>query len=197
VPVFSADVENRLDVVRADDDYTLFMHWKEPYMWAGAVHAGSFAPWPRHLLEATYRDDKDQFNNSPFWRDQYVGSGPYALARWDPGAEIDFRAFEGFVLGKPAIDDLRIKLIQDPTTVVANMLSGEIDTAFFAAIGFPQNLALEQAGFNGKVEYWAGQARFLEFQQRDWGNLQKAVLDPRVRKGVLHAVDRKGLVDGI
>ena len=38
-----------------------------------------------------------------------MGSGPYRIVRWDPGNEIGFRAFDGFLLGKPAIDDLRIK----------------------------------------------------------------------------------------
>ena len=158
-------------------------------MWAGAVDSTSFSPWPRHLLEATYQEDKDQFNNSPFCADQYV-SGGTGSTRWDPCTEMDFRASDGFVFGKPPIDDLRIRFIQDPTTVVANMLSSDVDAAFFAAIGYPQNLALEQAVWNGKVEYWACELRFLEFQQRDWGSLQRPVLDPRIRKAVLHTIDR-------
>jgi peptide/nickel transport system substrate-binding protein len=197
VPVVNNTVERRMAEVRAIDDATLFIAWKEPYMWAGAVHSPDFAPYPRHLLETMYHEDLDQFVNGAHWRDQYVGSGPYRLERWVPGDEIVFRAFEGFVLGKPNIDEIRVKFIQDPNTVVANLLSGSLDTSFFNAIGYPQNLALEQAGWAGRTEYWRGQTRFLEFQQRDWGNLQKAVLDVRVRRAVLHALDRKGLVDGI
>ncbi len=197
VPVGSNTVERRMGDVRAIDDTTLFIVWKEAYMWAGAVHSPDFAPYPRHLLDAMYREDLDQFVNGPHWRDQYVGSGPYRLERWTPSDEIVFRAFDSFVFGKPNIDEIRVRFIQDPNTVVANLLSGGLDTAFFAAIGFPQNLALEQARWAGRTEYWRGQARFLEFQQRDWGNLQRAVLDVRVRRAVLHAIDRKGLVDGI
>ncbi len=197
VPVVNNTIERRMGEVRAIDDTTLFIAWKEAYMWAGAVHSPDFAPYPWHLLETMYREDIDQFVNGVHWRDQYVGSGPYRLERWTPGDEIVFRAFDGFVLGKPKIDEIRIKFIQDPNTVVANLLSGNLDTSFFAAIGFPQNLALEQAGWAGRTEYWRGQARFLEFQQRDWGDLQRAVLDVRVRRAVLHAIDRKGLVDGI
>jgi peptide/nickel transport system substrate-binding protein len=197
VPVQSNNVERRMAEVRAVDDRTLFVSWKEAYMWAGAVHSPDFPPYPRHLLETMYHEDLDQFVNGPHWRDQYVGSGPYRVERWEPGADITYRAFADFVLGKPQIDEIHIKFIQDPNTVVASLLSGNLDTSFFAAIGFPQNLALEQANWSGVTEYWRGQTRFIEFQQRDWGNFQRAVLDVRVRRAALHALDRQGLVDGV
>jgi peptide/nickel transport system substrate-binding protein len=152
---------------------------------------------PRHLLEPLYQEDRDAFANGAHWRDQYVGSGPYRVQRWDPGTELVFRAFKGFVFGKPPIDEIRIRFIQDPNTVVANLLSGSLDTAFFSAIGYPQNVALEQAGWPGTTAYWSGPARFVEFQQRDWGNLQRAVLDQRVRRAILHATDRQSLSDGV
>ena len=79
----------------------------------------------------------------------------------------------------------------DPVTRIIGNLG------IYTKIDFAQNQALEQAGWPGTTEYWRGNPRYLEFQQRDWGNLQKAVLDPRVRKAVLHGIDRKGLVDGI
>jgi peptide/nickel transport system substrate-binding protein len=72
-----------------------------------------------------------------------------------------------------------------------------VDLAYHANIGFHQNQALEQAGFDGATEYWRGTPRFLEFQMRDWGNHQKAVLDVRVRRALLHATDRHAIVDGL
>jgi peptide/nickel transport system substrate-binding protein len=197
VPSQRRDLLSFFGSIRAPDDATIFIEWKQPYMWAGAVHAPDFSPLPRHLLEGMYRGDKDAFINGPHWRDQFVGSGPYRLERWDPGNEMVLRAHDGFVLGKPLTDELRIKFIADANTTVANMLSGAVDVSFFVTIGFPQNQALEQAGWDGTTEYWRGNSRLIEFQQRDWGNLQRAVLDVRVRRAMLHAIDRQGLVDGI
>lgn len=197
IPSQRRDILSRFGSIRAVDDYTLFIEWKDPFMWAGALHAPSFAPLARHVVEGMYRDDKEAFINGPHWRDQFVGSGPYKIERWDPGNEMVFRAHEGFVLGKPPTDEIRIKLIADANTTVANMLSGSVDVSFFVTIGFPQNQALEQAGWEGATEYWRGNSRLIEFQQRDWGNLQKAALDVRVRRAMLHAIDRQGLVDGI
>jgi peptide/nickel transport system substrate-binding protein len=197
VPAQSRNPVLRFAKLRAVDDHTLFIDWTAPYMWAGAVHAPDLNPEPQHLLEGIYHDDKEAFINGPHWRDQFVGSGPYKVERWDPGNEMLFRAHEGFVLGKPLVDEIRVKFIADPNTTVANMLSGSVDASFFVTIGFPQNQALEQAGWEGTTEYWRGNSRLLEFQQRDWGNFQRAALDVRVRRAMLHAIDRQGLVDGI
>ena len=58
----------------------------------------------------------DDGNLQPFrvrvhWRDEYVGSGPYRVDYWQPGVEISYRAYEGFVFGKPKIDQIIIKFI--------------------------------------------------------------------------------------
>src|SRR5207248_1550389 len=133
----------------------------------------------------------------PQWRESYVGRGPYRVDRWEPGVEVTFKAHEGFVLGKPPIDHLVVKFIPDANTVVANLLSRTIDVSFSQAIGFPQGQALEQAAWDGKVEYKPLSPRILEFQTRDWGSLLKAGFDPRVRRGALHGIDRQSIVDNI
>jgi peptide/nickel transport system substrate-binding protein len=198
VPANTADVERRISTARALDDYTLFLDWKEPWIWAGMIHGDFMAPLPRHLLEQMYGDDKERFINGSHWRDEYVGSGPYRVEAWQPGVEIVFRAHAGFVFGKPPIDQIVTKFIGDPNTIVANLRAGTVDSAFNnSVIGFAQSKALEEANWPGTVEYWRGNPRYLEFQTRDWGNHQKAVLDVRVRRALLHSIDRQALVDGL
>ncbi len=107
------------------------------------------------------------------------------------------RAHEGFALGKPPVDQIVMRVIPDANALVANLLGGAIDAAFHSSISFTQNRALEQAGWQGTTEYWPGSAHYLEFQARDWGNLQRAVLDVRVRRALLHAIDRQTIVDGL
>jgi peptide/nickel transport system substrate-binding protein len=149
------------------------------------------------LLEPMYNDDKAAFIDGPQWREQYVGSGPYRVERWEPGVEVVFRAHDGFVLGKPPIDQLVIKFIPDANTVVANLLGGTVDVSFSQAIGFPQGQALEQAAWSGKVEYKPLSPRILEFQTKDWGSPLKAGFDPRVRRAALYGIDRQSIVDNI
>lgn len=198
-PGHSVDVERRIAQAVALDDHTLFLEWREAYLWAGMVHLPEFSPMARHKLEPLYRQDRASFFDGPHWREEFLGSGPYRVVSWDPGVEIAFKAYEGFVLGKPGIEEVRVRFIGDTNTIVANLLSGSIDVSFSPFIGFPQGQALEQGGWSGKVEYWAesGLPRFLEFQGRDWGNTQRAVFDPRVRRASHHAIDRKSIVDEI
>jgi peptide/nickel transport system substrate-binding protein len=196
-PGQSVNAERLLSSVVALDEHTLFLEWKEPYLYAGAVHLPDFSPMHRQRLEPLYLEDRAGFIDGPHWREQFVGSGPYRVERWEPGLEIVFQAHKGFVLGPPPVDQVRVRFIPDANTIVANLLSASVDVAFTIHIGFPQGQALEQAGWNGKVEYWDGNPRIVEFQARDWGNIQRPVLDVRVRRAALYAIDRKALVDGI
>jgi len=197
MPTTKIDVDRRIAAVRPIDDHVLLIEWKEPYLWAGMVHGPNFPALPKHLLEERYLADKVAFADGLHWSREFVGNGPYRLERWDQGVEMTLRAHEGFALGKPPVDQIVLRFIPDANALVANLLSGAIDAAFHSSITFPQNRALEQAGWQGTTEYWPGSAHYLEFQTRDWGNLQRAVLDVRVRRALLHAIDRHAIVDGL
>ncbi len=197
-PAQVINVERLLSDVEAVDDYTLFLRWKEPYMYAGAIHLPDFSPMHRAVLEPLYSSgDRASFIDGPQWREQFIGSGPYRVERWEPGIEMDLRSQPGFALGEPKISEVHLRFIPDANAIVANLLGHTVDVSYSISIGFPQGQALEQAGWNGKVEYWNGNPRILEFQTRDWGNIERPVLDPRVRKGALYAIDRQAIVDGI
>jgi len=197
MPTTKIDVDRRMAAVRPIDDQVLFIQWKEPYLWAGMVHGPNFPALPKHLLEEQYLADKAAFANGLHWSREFVGNGPYRLDRWEQGVEMTLRAHDGFALGKPPIDQIVLKFIPDANAIVANLLSGTVDAAFHSSISFAQNSALEQARWQGTTEYWPGSAHYLEFQTRDWGNLQRAVLDVRVRRALLHAIDRHAIVDGL
>src|SRR5581483_1442625 len=197
VPAHNAVVEKRLAQVVAVDDHTLFLEWREPYMYAGYTHLPDFSPMPRHRLEEQFLQDRAGFIDGPQWREEFVGSGPYRVVSWEPGVDIVFRAHEGFVFGKPRIDEVRVRFIGDANTIVANLLSGTLDVAYSGNIGFSQGQALEQAGWSGKVTYVEGNPRFLEFQGRDWGDTVQAVFDARVRRAAHYAIDRTSIVDAI
>jgi peptide/nickel transport system substrate-binding protein len=195
VPAHTAEIERRISRVQAVDDYTLFLDWKQPYSYAGMVHQDYMAPLPRHLIEAMYLTEKERFINGPHWRDEYVGSGPYRVESWQQGAEMVLRAFPGFVLGKPPIDQVNIKFITDRNTILASLRAGAIHTAF--NMDYEHGRSLEDAAWLGVVEYWRGNPRHILFQMRDWGNTQRAVHDVRVRRALMHAFDREAMVESL
>lgn len=197
LPTTRLETDRRMAAVRALDEHSLFIEWKEPFLWAGTIFGPHFAALPRHLLEELYLTDKVAFANGLHWTREFVGNGPYRIDRWDQGVELVIRAHEGFVLGPPNVPLIILKFVPDGNTIVANLLGGAVDLSFYSSVGLAQAQALEAAGWSGRVEYWPGLTNYLEFQTRDWGNLQRAVLDVRVRRALVHAVDRRAIVDGL
>ncbi|HWP36163.1 MAG TPA: ABC transporter substrate-binding protein [Gemmatimonadales bacterium] len=60
----------------------------------------------------------------PFWTGEYVGLGPYRIERWEPGAFVEAVTFDQQALCRPKIDRMRLVFIADPSTALANLLSG-------------------------------------------------------------------------
>jgi peptide/nickel transport system substrate-binding protein len=197
IPAPAADVEPFVAGVRIVDDLTMVLEWKQTYVWADDISGPSFSPMPRHLLEDLYRNDLNGFINGAQWREEFVGSGPYKLDHWEPGVGMTLRAFDGFVLGKPAIDQITMRFITDANVVVANLLSGGVDMAYSATIAYPQGETLQNSDWPGTVQFFQGAPRYVHFQMRDWGNSQLAVQDIRIRRAVLHAIDRQSIVEAI
>ena len=198
LPMTKVDVDRRMAAVRAIDEQTLFIEWNEPYLWAGTIYGPNFSPLPRHLLEESYLADKATFANGLHWSREFVGSGPFKLERWEQGIEMTLRAHDrdSRSAGRSSTASSSGSS-RTPNAIVANLLGRTIDASWHSSISFAQNRALESAGWRGTTEYWPGSAHYLEFQTRDWGNLQRAVLDARVRKALIHAVDRRAIVEDL
>jgi len=186
--------------ISAPDDRTVVIRWKQPYGQAGELSTsryGGVPPMPRHILESKYRaGDVQAFLNDPYWTSQFVGSGPYRLDRWEPGAFIQASAFDGFVEGRPAIGQLKLVFLPDPSAAVASLLSGEVHVAAEDAIGFEQGAVLKKQWEStgaGTVILTPNKSRFLQVQFKlDYVN-PKALLDVRVRRAILEATDRESL----
>jgi len=114
--------------VRAPDSQTVTIAWKElsPF---GYVNSNEGVPaLPRHLLQDLYLShDQTAFDNSPYWKADWVGLGPYRLTRWEFGSFMEGRAFDDFFLGRPKIDRIRINYVGDANTLIANLLAGTVD----------------------------------------------------------------------
>src|SRR5439155_22394945 len=55
--------------------------------------------------------------------------GPYRLGAWELGSQVEAVAFDQYFLGRPKIDRLILRYFGTPNTLVANLLSGDIDMA--------------------------------------------------------------------
>jgi peptide/nickel transport system substrate-binding protein len=145
-------------------------------------------------MEDVYLQDRDAFTNSAFWAsEEYVGAGPYRLTRWDRGVAMSLAANPYFAMGKPKIEAIEILFTNDMNAATASLLAGALDFAEYHAIDIQQALVLKEQWGAGRILANPAGARYLEFQYRDVPNHQPVVTDVRVRRGLMHAIDREAL----
>jgi len=181
-----------MEEVLAPDAQTIVIRWRQPYGEAASL-SDEFQPLPRHLLQQPFQElDPSAFVNLPFWSVDYVGLGAYKVERWEPGTFIDARAFDGFVLGKPKIDRLKIAFISDANTALANILAGEVHAVGEFLFGDEQAATLESQWAStqgGTILYAQTVLRVTLAQFRPEYASPAAQLDVRVRRALAHAID--------
>ena len=192
--------------VQAPDSLSLVIRWSQRFADAdklGSLSGNMFPPLPRHLLAQAHSDSGgsgEQFlPNNPFWNAGYVGAGPYKLDSYNPGVSIEASAFDAFALGRPRIDRVSIRGVNDVNTAMVRMVAGD---SHYAADMFrgDEGVVLEQQwGPNGGVILWeALGSRELAFQFRpEHAQPLELATDARARRAVAHAVDRQAAHDAV
>lgn len=188
-----------MEEVKAADPRTVVVTWKQTYPDAGTLTT-NYTPLPRHILENVLPQGRDAFLNQPYWTSGFIGAGPYKLERWEPGAFIEGRAFDGHVWGKPSINRVRINFIGDAEVVLANLLSGDGHIPVDNSIRVQQALTLNEkwAPSNaGTIIYLPTLWRWAQVQHRPEYANPGAIRDLRVRKALMHAMNKAELNDTI
>jgi len=190
--------------VVAPDDRTVVIHWKQSFTDADGLNAdknGGLAAMPRHLLEEKYRTaELAAFVADPYWTTGFVGSGPFRLDRWEPGAYIEASAFENYVEGRPKVNRLKWVFLANENAAVASLLAGEVHLVAVEAIALEQASLLRQQWADshaGEVIFAPTKSRFLQVELKDAYVNPRALLDVRVRRAFLEATDRASLSEAI
>jgi peptide/nickel transport system substrate-binding protein len=187
-----------IEAISAPDTQTLLIHWRTPY---AEAYTPALKVVARHILEEPLNSgEAHQVGSHPYWTTEYVGLGPYRLNRWEPGAFLEGAAFEGYIEGRPKIDRIVATWASDPNVAMARLLAGDIDLALDASLQFQQAVILRhewtQAG-KGVLVLTPSENRYLGGQFRPDYVSPGALLDLRVRKASIHAIDRKSVADAM
>ena len=120
-----------------------------------------------------------------------VGTGPYRFVKWTKGDSVELEKFDGHRnAANVQIEKVKFRFINDATAQVAALLAGDLDymPSLSANEMFPQFQADD---------------RFTTLQGTTEGetiiatnNKHEALSDVRVRRAIMHAVDRQALIDG-
>lgn len=185
-----------IDSARAVDDGTAIVTWKQPFIEADALFTTQFGmPLPRHLLERPYREAElpRGLADLSYFTKEFVGAGPYQVREWVEASHMILRAYDGYILGRPKIDEIVIKWIADPNAIVANMLAGEIDLSLGRGIALEQAIQIRDQWPEGRLE--VGLVNWIAAYPQFIDPRPAILLDARFRKGLVHALDRQEMAD--
>lgn len=179
------------------DPHTFIVHWSRIDIEADQPRA--LTPMPRHLLEETYRTDRVAFENSSFFREQFVGLGPYRLVAWQRGSYIEATRFDDYHVGRPALDRVIVRYIADENTMVATILAGAIDVIMPKSVDLDGALQLRRE--------WQGTGNLVRIEPLPRFAYMELMFRPEfarplnglpnlaVRQGLSHALDRAGIAE--
>ena len=189
-------VPELISKIETPDDRTIVIHWNDLYNEAYAIQYTHVRAFPRHLLqEAFAAGDMKAFANLPYWNKNFIGAGPYRVVEWDAGTRMELEAFKYFTLGRPKIERVTYKTVEDTNTNLAAVLAGEVDLCMRSTLSFDGAMILrEQWEKPGKGKIYISPASW------SWLNLSRDnpwFSDVKVRRALLHALDREAMVQNL
>lgn len=120
-----------------------------------------------------------------------VGTGPFKFVSYDQTQQVvRLAAFQDYWQGKPAIEQLTVRVVGDASALQAELHSGRVDLVPLPTNLSPDTLKSLGASGNLKTEQFAGaNVTYLGF------NVKEAPLDNvKVRQAIAYAIDRQSLI---
>ena len=123
---------------------------------------------------------------------QPIGTGPFKFDSWQKGSAITLVRWDGYRdLAAIKLKRVTFRFINDNAAQVAALLAGDIDG--MPRFGAVQNLAQLQADKRFVVEIGSTAGKGM----LAINNKKKPLDDVRVRRALMHAIDRKAFIDGV
>src|SRR4051794_24099474 len=182
--------------VEARDTRTVVAHWNGLYANADRVFGVVALPLPKHLLEPTYLNAKDTLTDLPYWRDSFVGNGPYKISAWSPGSSMMFSAFDEYPLGRPRIDTIEMRFVLDANTLVSQVLAGDIEITLGRSFSPEQGALVRQRWQEGRV-YIGAPSSALNIWPQFKEPSPSIIGDVRFRKALYQALDRDTMAESL
>ena len=188
-PVSAHDVKFTLDLLSRPESAQFLPFESIDVLddWTVAVRSGhglhyqTQACWPKHLLE---RLDPRSLYRWDFWT-HAVGNGPYRFMRYVPETMVELEANPDYYRGKPKIDRVVLKFSEQAG--LTELLSGNVDVMS----GNVARFRSENLDPRLRLYYW-----YEDTSARGiyWQNQHPLFRDPRVRRALTLAINRRELL---
>ena len=133
------------------------------------------------------------FNDSPSWLEyarKPVGTGPYKVRELKPDTSLVLDAHDEYWGGRPPIKTLRFVEVPEASSRINGLLAGEYQ--FASDISPDQIPQIERTGAFDVQQSLVPNHRLIVFDKN-----HAPIRDPRMRRAMTHAIDRKMIVDAL
>ena len=194
LPVAKHEGYASFDSVDTPDERIVVVRWKKPYIFADTMFTRTFAnPIPRHILEPSYQADKASFLVGSVWNQDFVGSGPFRVKEYAAGSHLIVAAKEGYLLGRPKVDEIEVKFIPAMNTMLTAVVAGTVDLTVGRGLSIEHSLEVRDQWKDGRTVVMPGSWIMIYPQFID--SNPQIVTDLRFRRALLHGIDRQSMVD--
>lgn len=181
---------SRIASVEKTSDYSVVIKLKEPYgPFINSFEVSSAPMVPKHIYEGT------DFRNNPA-NQTPIGTGPFKFKEWQRGRHVLLERNDKYWRPNlPYLDKIYFQVIPDANSRLVAIESGMAHVASFGDIDFaflPQIQANPNLEVTTKGYEFAGPLAAIELNHR-----VKPLDDPRFRKAIQHAIDRKFIAERI
>ena len=183
------------DIIAIDvkDERTFTIHRDKPVCDYQAIN--DFALLPAHIERPVFAADPAAYRTRSRYETDTTNpglyAGPYRIAQVESGSHVVLEPNPGWWGEKPAFKRVIVRAVENTAALEANLLAGQMDM-IAGEVGLPidQVLSFEKRhGGRYTVLYKPG----LFFEHVDLNLDNPALRDPRVRKALLHAIDREAI----
>jgi peptide/nickel transport system substrate-binding protein len=183
----STDGFDRIQSVETPDPLTAVVHYREIY----APYALQFVRGclPKHLLEGRNIDRAEDYNR------RLLGTGPYRVAEWKTGEYILLERVPDYWQGAAHIGKLLFKFLPNTNTRIAELKNSEVHVVAtvpwdkYREIAGVPGIAIRRTPGNAYEHVTLNERRVAAFT------------DVRVRRALIHAIDRallsRTILDGL
>ena len=199
LPIASRRVARLIESMEARDDTTVVMRWRSRYAFADQISGFDLTLLPAHILQTSFDLRREQLAGHPYWRNEFVGLGPYRLERWPPGSLIQLSPFERYFLGQPRAEEITVRFLPDDNAAMAAVLAGEVDVVLprRAVHGVVQGVRQRWTSDGAGVLSVLPGFSWVFVSPQFVGSQPEELQDKRIRMALAHAIDRGALAEAV
>lgn len=139
------------------------------------------------IVNAAYHQEvgEDVFRTAP------IGTGAFRLSEWRAAEFTELTAFEDHFRGRPALDGYRLEVVPEPSVRYIALLTGEADSSAWPL------LVEDSVEFESEPGFRVYRTLANSVKHILLNNQLPQLSDKRVRKAMMHALDRQRIIDDL